>query len=114
MLDISFAELLLIVVMAVIFIGPKELPAVVRVVAKFLRALKGLSREIHKTFDDLAQESGLKDEAAAFDHDIKMIQGDDGKWYESYPSFIPTEVEGSLSAEKDPSAPLRSAQDKGA
>jgi sec-independent protein translocase protein TatB len=77
MFDISFAELLLIVVVAVVFIGPKELPHVIRAVAKALRAIKSVTNEIKKTFDDLAEESGIKPE-------IKMIQGDDGNWYESY------------------------------
>lgn len=84
MFDISLAEMLLVVLVAVVFIGPKELPAVIRGIAKVIRALKGLSREVRKTFDDLAKESGLKDEMDGLDHEIKMIQGDDGNWYESY------------------------------
>lgn len=90
MFDFSLAELLLVVVVAVVFIGPKELPVVIRGLAKLLRALKGLTREIKKTFDDLADESGLKQEMQAFDHEVKMIQGDDGKWYESYQPKTPT------------------------
>ncbi len=78
MFDLSLAEVLLVVVVAVVFIGPKELPTVVRGAAKLIRALKNLTGEMRKAFDDLAEESGIKD-------DIKMIQGDDGKWYESYP-----------------------------
>lgn len=87
MLDVSLAEMLLIVVVAVVFIGPKELPAVIRALTKAIRALKNLSREVKKTFDDLAEESGMQAE-------IKMIQGDDGNWYESYPlSDTPPPVE---------------------
>jgi sec-independent protein translocase protein TatB len=84
MFDISIAELFLVVLVAVVFIGPKELPTVIRAIAKMMRVVKGLSHEIKKTFDDLAQESGLKDEMDAMDREIKMIQGDDGNWYESY------------------------------
>ncbi len=69
---------MLVVVVAVVFIGPKELPAVLRTLAKAMRALKNISHEIRKTFDDLAEESGIKNE-------IKMIKGDDGNWYEAYP-----------------------------
>jgi len=93
MFDLSLAEILLIVVVAVVFIGPKELPTVIRAVAKAMRGIKGLTREIRKTFDDLAQESGLKEEAQAFDHEIRMIQGDDGNWYESYQPKKPPEEE---------------------
>ena len=84
MFDFSFAELALIAIVAVIFIGPKELPVVVRACAKALRAVRGLGREVSQMFDDLSKESGLKDAAESFERDIKMIKGDDGKWYEAY------------------------------
>lgn len=84
MFDISFGELILVVLVAVVFIGPKELPAVIRGIAKIIKAMKGLSHEVKKTIDELARESGLKDEMDAIDMEIRMIQGDDGNWYESY------------------------------
>jgi len=80
MFDLSLAELGLIVVVAVIFIGPEELPVVIRAISKGLRAIRGLTKELRAAFDDLSQESGLKDVAA----DMHMIKGDDGNMYESY------------------------------
>ncbi len=80
MFDLSLAEVALIVVVAVIFIGPKELPVVIRAVAKALRALRGLYNDIRRAFDELARESGLQD----IENDIKLIRGDDGKMYEAY------------------------------
>lgn len=105
MFDLSLAELLLIVVVAVVFIGPKELPVVVRGVAKGLRALRNFTSEIRKQFDDLAEESGLKD-------DIKMIQGDDGNWYESYPLRHPDEVGDTELQNKPPEIPQQVRDDK--
>lgn len=86
MFDLSFAEIVLVIVVAVIFIGPKELPVVIRGLAKMMRGLRAMTRDIKKSFDDLAEESGLKD-------DITMIKGDDGKWYESYPVSSPSRGE---------------------
>jgi Tat protein translocase TatB subunit len=83
MFDFSFAELALIVVVAVVFIGPKELP-VVRAVSKALRSMRGLSREVRGAFDDLTRESGLKETADQFHHEIRMIKGEDGRMYEAY------------------------------
>ncbi|MDE3060265.1 MAG: twin-arginine translocase TatA/TatE family subunit [Pseudomonadota bacterium] len=94
MLDFSFAELALIVVVAVVFIGPKELPVVVKAVAKALRALRSLTGEVRQAFDELSRESGLKETAEAFDSEVKMIRGDDGKMYEAY--SIPPPVGGRL------------------
>lgn len=91
MFDLSFAELLLIIVTAVVFIGPKELPAVVRAVAKATRALRSLYNEMRKGFDDLARESGLKETADSINTEMRLIKGDDGKLYESYDiSNLPT------------------------
>ena len=84
MFDFSFAELALIVVVAVVFIGPKELPAVVRAAAKAMRVIKGLTGEIRHAFDELAEESGLKASAAELEREVRMIKGDDGQYYESY------------------------------
>lgn len=71
-------------VVAVIFIGPKELPAVVRAMAKAVRGMRKLAGDMRRAFDDLGQEAGLKDAADAINADMRLIKGDDGKLYESY------------------------------
>jgi sec-independent protein translocase protein TatB len=57
MLDIGFSELLLIAVVALIVIGPKDLPAVVRHGAKFLREIRevyaGLKRQMTEVMDEV-------------------------------------------------------------
>lgn len=80
MFDLSLAELALIIVVAVVFIGPKELPVVIKAIARGLRALRGLISDIRRAFDELAEESGLKD----VEKDIRLIKGDDGRMYEAY------------------------------
>lgn len=84
MFDFSFAELLLVIVVAVIFIGPKELPVVVRAVAKAIRAVRSFTKEVRSTIDQLAEESGVKDTIESLDKEVKFIRGDDGTMYESY------------------------------
>lgn len=90
MFDFSFAELALIVVVAVVFIGPKELPVVIRAFAKAMRGMRSLMHEIRMAFDDLSRESGIKDAAEDIDREIRMVKGDDGNFYESY--TIPASV----------------------
>ena len=84
MLDFSFAEIALIVIVAVILIGPKDLPVVIRAVSKAMRAMRSLAGDIRKAFEEIGEESGLKDTAEEFRHEITMIRGDDGKMYEAY------------------------------
>lgn len=95
MFDFSFAEILVVVVVAVIFIGPKELPVVLRALARGMRWVKQTTRELKAAFDDLAQESGLGEAKKEVEREISWITGDDGKRYQAYDisDFLPPEPE---------------------
>ena len=80
MFDLSLAELALIVIVAVIFIGPKDVPVVLRAISKGMRQLRQLGRELRQAFDELSREAGV----AEIERDMRLIKGDDGKMYESY------------------------------
>ncbi|MDX1975654.1 MAG: Sec-independent protein translocase protein TatB [Rickettsiales bacterium] len=85
MFDLSLSEIILVVAVAVIFIGPKELPAVIRSFVKCMRSLKAMASEIRQAFDEVAKESGIDDIKKEIDQEVRLIQGDDGSMYESYP-----------------------------
>ncbi len=59
MLNLGFTELLLIAVVALVVIGPKELPALARQLAKFLRELQGLGDDVKRQLHEVGRESGL-------------------------------------------------------
>lgn len=59
MFGLSLAETVLILLVAVVVIGPKELPTVIRAVMRTLAQLKNISSEFRKNFDDLAREAEL-------------------------------------------------------
>ncbi len=61
MFDIGWPELLLVMVIALIVIGPKELPNAIRTVMMVVRKLRGAAREFQSGLDDIARESGLDD-----------------------------------------------------
>jgi Tat protein translocase TatB subunit len=61
MLNIGFTELLLIAVLALVFIGPKELPVVLRHIFRWIRQIENFTGEIRQQFRDIAKESGLDD-----------------------------------------------------
>lgn len=95
MFDISFGELILVLAVAVMFIGPKELPVVVRACARGIFRIKHFMHEVRLVMDELAEESGVSDIKREMEEeyarDVKMIRGDDGKWYEAYDisDFVP-------------------------
>jgi|GEM_PF-797882 sec-independent protein translocase protein TatB len=61
MFDLGWPELMLIMVVALVVIGPKELPNAIRMVMGVVRKLRSAAREFQSGIDDLARESGLDD-----------------------------------------------------
>ena len=61
MFDLGWPELMLIMVLAFVVIGPKELPNAIRMVMGVVRKVRSAAREFQSGIDDLARESGLDD-----------------------------------------------------
>lgn len=59
MFDMSWSEIALIAIVALIFIGPKELPAVLRNIGKWVTAARNMAREFQGHVDDLVRETEL-------------------------------------------------------
>ena len=69
MFDLGWSELLIIVVVALIVIGPKDLPIAIRAVGKWVNKAKGLARDFQDSMAELAKEAELdkvKQEIDAF------------------------------------------------
>lgn len=59
MLDIGWSELVLIGVVALIFVGPKDLPRMFHALGRFTAKARGMAREFQRAMDDAAKTSGL-------------------------------------------------------
>ena len=59
MLDIGSWEFLIVIVIALIVIGPKDLPALVRTVSQWVRRARELAREFQGGLEDMAREAEL-------------------------------------------------------
>ncbi|MCZ6604469.1 MAG: Sec-independent protein translocase protein TatB [Alphaproteobacteria bacterium] len=81
MLGLGWYEILLIAVVAVVIVGPKDLPVVLRTVFNLTRKAQALTREFRKGIEDLAKESGLdavkKDLQSVTKGDLAGSLGDD-------------------------------------
>ena len=59
MFDLSWTEILVIGGVAIIFIGPKELPNALRTLGQWAGKARGLAREFQGSVDDMVRESEL-------------------------------------------------------
>jgi sec-independent protein translocase protein TatB len=85
MFDIGGWEFLIIVIVAIVVVGPRELPGLVRTVSGWIRQARGLAQEFRSGLDDLAHEVelekigddvsrsiGLKDEVGTIRNEIEQ------------------------------------------
>jgi len=61
MFDIGWSELMIIGVVALIVVGPKDLPVMFRKVGQFVGKARGMARDFQRAMDDAADQSGVKD-----------------------------------------------------
>jgi sec-independent protein translocase protein TatB len=61
MFDIAWSELLLIAVIALIFIGPKELPQVLHNLGRMTAKLRRSADDFRRQFEDSVREAGYED-----------------------------------------------------
>ncbi len=61
MFDISWTEFALIGVVALVFIGPKELPAVMRTIGQYTRKVRSMAAEFQNQFQEAMREAEMAD-----------------------------------------------------
>jgi sec-independent protein translocase protein TatB len=59
--DLGWSEILLIGVVALVFIGPKDLPKAMRVAGYWMRKARTLSREFQSSIDQMIREAELEE-----------------------------------------------------
>ncbi len=60
MLDFGWSQMALIAVVALIVLGPKELPKVIRTMSEWVGKARELAREFRSSVDDMVRESDIK------------------------------------------------------
>lgn len=60
-MDLSWSELLIVGIVALIVIGPKDLPGMFRELGRFMAKIRSMGREFSRAMEQAAKESGIKD-----------------------------------------------------
>jgi sec-independent protein translocase protein TatB len=77
MFDISWSEFLLIGIVALIVIGPKELPAVMRTLGQWTRKVRGMAAEFQNQFQEAMREAEMADLKKQVDEMAHDVSGFD-------------------------------------
>jgi sec-independent protein translocase protein TatB len=64
MFEIGWTELMLIGIVALIVIGPKDLPDMFRTMGRFTAKMRGMARDFSRAMEQAAKETGVNDIAA--------------------------------------------------
>lgn len=113
MMDVGWGELLLIGIVALIVIGPEDLPKLFRTLGRITARARAMAREFSAAMDDAAKTSGL-DEAAKTLRDVNSVTSKRALGldaldraadrFEKWDPLNPREEAGVTKAQPDPAA----------
>ena len=103
MFDISWTEFALIGVVALVFIGPKELPAVMRTIGQYTRKVRSMAAEFQNQFQEAMREAEMADLKKQVD-DIKNTSFNPLKDVRDDLSAMGKDLQSSFDAKPSPEA----------
>lgn len=59
MLDFSWSHILVLLIVALVVVGPKDLPRLMRIVGQWMGKARNMANEFRRAFDDMARQSEL-------------------------------------------------------
>ena len=59
MLDFSWSHILIVLIVALVVVGPKDLPRLMRMVGQWMGKARAMADQFRKSFDEMARQSEL-------------------------------------------------------
>ncbi|MDF1728179.1 MAG: Sec-independent protein translocase protein TatB [Sulfitobacter sp.] len=94
MFDLSWGELLVIGIVALIVVGPKDLPVLFRKVGQFVGKAKGMAREFTTAMNDAADQSGMREVTKTLNTSLKAATNPVGTAMDGVKSATSSLTEG--------------------
>ena len=101
MFGVDTSELLIVAVLALLFIGPKELPAAMRTVGRWVGKVRGMARQFTSGFEEVVREAELEEMERKWREENDRIMRD----YPALPEAV-AEVAGDPAESDEPPLPL--------
>lgn len=102
MFDIAPTEFLLFAVVALVVIGPKELPNAMRVVGRFVGKARGVARHFRSGFDSMVREAELEEMEKKWKAENDRIMREYNAPAETFAETAPTPVTSSAALDGAP------------
>ncbi len=102
MFDIASTELLLVMLVALLVIGPKDLPKVLRVVGKWVGKARGVAAQFRSGFDEMVRQSELEEME-------KKWQAENDRIMREHPVDLRKDVVGDETRPAQPELPIEPA-----
>ena len=61
MMDLSWSHILIVLIVALVVVGPKDLPRLMRTAGRWVAKARAMADQFRKSFDDMARQSELDD-----------------------------------------------------
>lgn len=101
MFDIAPTELLAVAVVALLVIGPKDLPKAMRVVGHWVARARGVARQFRSGFDSMVREAELAEMEKKWAEENKRIMDEHGGFAETQTTTPADEPASYYTAEPD-------------
>jgi sec-independent protein translocase protein TatB len=59
MLDLSWSHILIVLIVALVVVGPKDLPRLMRMTGRWVAKARSMADQFRKSFDEMARQSEL-------------------------------------------------------
>jgi len=106
MFGVDTSELLLIAVVALVFIGPKDLPRAMRTVGRWVGKVRGMARHFNSGIEAMVREAELEEMEKQWREENERIMRE-------YPALLEAQkAEAEEPAVDQPTLPLDPPQDK--
>jgi sec-independent protein translocase protein TatB len=61
MIDLSWSHILIVLVVALVVVGPKDLPRLMRTLGGWMAKARGMADQFRKSFDEMSRQADLDD-----------------------------------------------------
>jgi sec-independent protein translocase protein TatB len=105
MFGVDTSELILVAILALIFIGPKDLPNALRTVGRWIGQIRGMARHFQTGIDAMIREAELEEMEKSWREENERIMRE-------YPALMDAPKTVEVEQDEQPALPLDPPQDK--